>query len=84
MLMLNQVIKKVVVYLQDLVQLEEKKIFYSRRCDSFWIRPDTKEPVEAMALEAVASYNERIKDLILLEYAPQRLGDLGLLSYLKN
>ena len=64
--------------------IEEKKIFYSRRCDSFWIRPDTKESVEGMALEAVASYNERIKDLILLEYAPQRLEEMGLIRYLKN
>ena len=64
--------------------IEEKKVFYSRRCDSFWIRPDAKESVEGMALEAVASYNERIKDLVLLEYAPQRLEDMGLTHYLKN
>ena len=64
--------------------IEEKKIFYSKRCDSFWIRPDTRDSVHAMALSAVANYNERIKDLVLLEYAPERLESLGLMKYLKQ
>ena len=37
-----------------------------------------------MALSAVAGYNQRIIDLVLLEYAPNRLNNLGLLRYLKQ
>jgi hypothetical protein len=35
-----------------------------------------------MAVAAVAAYNERVKDLVLLAYAPTRLSDLGLAAYL--
>ena len=38
----------------------------------------------AMAVEAVASYNERIKDLVLLAYAPERLRDLGLMRFVER
>ena len=64
------------------LNLEDSSIFYSRRCDSFWIRSDVKENIQAMRLAAVSCYNERIKDAVLLEYAPKRLAQLGLLSYL--
>lgn len=61
----------------------DERIFYSRRCDAFWIRPDAEQPVREMTAAAVAAYNERIKDLILLEYAPEALEALGLLRWLE-
>ena len=64
------------------LNVEASYIFYSRRCDSFWIRSDVQENIQAMRLAAVACYNERIKDAVLLEYAPKKLAELGLLSYL--
>jgi Fe-S-cluster containining protein len=68
------------------LHLDQHEIFYSRRCDAFWIRHDgaTEGRVQAMAAAAVASYNERVKDLILLAYAPARLGELGLLQLLAS
>ncbi|MCK5688788.1 YkgJ family cysteine cluster protein [Myxococcota bacterium] len=59
-----------------------EEIFFSKRCRSFWVRPDGEEPAQAMALAAVAAYNETIKDRILLAWAPKRLEDLGLSSFL--
>lgn len=59
-----------------------RDVFFSRRCDSFWVRPDAGLPVGEMACAAVTAYNERIKDLVLLEYAPERLAALGLTAYL--
>ena len=64
------------------LNVETRQIFYSRRCDSFWIRRDSRSKVEGMALAAVASYNEKIKDLVLLEYAPDKLEQLGLMKFL--
>jgi len=64
------------------LHLEAEEIFYSQRCQSFWIRNDSGAKVSEMAIAAVASYNERIKDLVLLAYAPEQLADLGLMKYL--
>ncbi len=66
------------------LDLEHREVFYSRRCDSFWIRHDGRAGgrVEAMKLAAVAAYNERVKDLVLLAYARERLAALGLLRFL--
>lgn len=64
------------------LHLDDMDIFYSRRCQSFWVHPAAEGRATAMALAAVASYNERIKDLVLLEYAPKRLEELGLLRFL--
>ncbi len=66
------------------LNLDDKKIFYSRRCDSFWIRHDRHQAVKGMALSAVVSYNQKIKDIVLLEYAPRQLRELGLLQHLSN
>lgn len=63
---------------------DDAEVFYSRRCDSFWIRSDAGGRVQAMSAAAVASYNERIKDLVLLAYAPRRLAELGLLTHLRG
>ncbi|MEZ0312371.1 MAG: YkgJ family cysteine cluster protein [Myxococcota bacterium] len=64
------------------LDIESDEITYSPRCRSFWIRPDAGAKVTAMKVAAVAAYNERIKDLVLLAYAPERLDDLGLTRYL--
>ncbi len=58
------------------------QIFYSPRCDSFWIRPDARAAAQAMVVAAVAAYNERVKDYVLLAYARERLAGLGLTTYL--
>jgi len=63
---------------------EDMEVFYSRRCDSFWIRQDAADPQKRMAWAAVAAYNERIKDLVLLEYAPGKLEDLDLTRFLSR
>ena len=66
------------------LHLDAAEVFYSRRCDAFWIRHDGSGDarVQAMRLAAVAGYNERIKDEVLLAYAPERLAELGLLEHL--
>ena len=64
------------------LHLDDAEIFYSQRCNSFWIHPRAGARVKAMAAAAVASYNERIKDLVLLAYAPRQLEDLGLLQFI--
>jgi Fe-S-cluster containining protein len=64
------------------LRAEARQVFYSQRCDAFWIRPDTGEAVRQMAVAAVTAYNERIKDLVLLAYAPRRLTALGLMEWL--
>ena len=47
-----------------------------------FVETDAEPKVTAMKLAAVAAYNERIKDLVLLAYAPRQLEDLGLTRYL--
>jgi Fe-S-cluster containining protein len=59
-----------------------REVFYSQRCDAFWIRQDAREVVSEMVVKAVDAYNARIRDAVLLSYAPQRLDELGLLKYL--
>jgi hypothetical protein len=63
---------------------EDHTVFYSPRCDSFWVRPSESSRVQRMAVAAVASYNERIKDAVLLAYKPNVLKDLGLLDFLSS
>jgi Fe-S-cluster containining protein len=65
------------------LHLDDVEVFYSGRCDSFWIRPDAEPKVTAMKVAAVAAYNERIKDAVLLAYSQEKLAALGLLQYLK-
>ncbi|MEM6732600.1 MAG: hypothetical protein AAF658_13665 [Myxococcota bacterium] len=64
------------------LDVDAKEITYSKRCRSFWIRDDGTSRARAMAVAAVAAYNERIKDRILMAYAPERLEELGLLKFL--
>ena len=59
------------------------EVFYSRRCDSFWVRPDAKDQVHAMRKAAVASYNDRIKDQLILTFAEKELQELGLTRFLQ-
>lgn len=61
---------------------DDHEVFYSPRCESYWVRPDATPRVRAMARAAVDSYNERIKDAVLLEYARPRLESLGLTRFL--
>jgi Fe-S-cluster containining protein len=64
------------------LDVESSEITYSPRCRSFWIRPDADAKIEGMKVAAVAAYNERIKDLVLLAYAPEQLASLGLTTFL--
>ena len=66
------------------LHLDDMEVFYSRRCQSFWIHPSGRERATPMAMAAVAAYNERIKDAVLLAYARQGLDGLGLLKYLNT
>lgn len=61
---------------------DTEEVFYSQRCDSFWVRPDAEEPVRQMAQAAVQAYNERIKDRIMLEFARPELDSMGLTRWL--
>jgi Fe-S-cluster containining protein len=63
---------------------DDGEIFYSPRCDSYWVRPDATPRVRAMAVAAVDSYNQRIKDAVLLEYARPQLDQLGLTRFLST
>ena len=63
---------------------ENLEVFYSRRCDSFWVRPDAEEEVHAMRKAAVAAYNSRIKDQLILAFAEKELEDLGLTRFLQS
>ncbi len=62
---------------------DEKEVFYSQRCDAYWIRPDAEAHVQSMVTAAVDCYNERVKDLVLLAYARERLAELELLDHLQ-
>jgi Fe-S-cluster containining protein len=66
------------------LDITHRELFYSRRCDAFWIRHDGRadDRIEAMKVAAVASYNERLKDLVLLAYAERELEELGLTRFL--
>ena len=63
---------------------ENLEVFYSRRCDSFWVRPDAKDQVHAMRKAAVAAYNSRIKDQLILAFAEKELEELGLTRFLQS
>jgi len=66
------------------LDVDHRDAFFSPRCRSFWIYSDADSRVAGMVASAVHSYNERIKDLILLEYAPNRLYELGLCEHLQG
>lgn len=58
--------------------------FYARRCQSYFIHPKNAPAAKRMAVHAVAGYNERIKDALLLRFCADSLADLGLLRYLNR
>lgn len=66
------------------LDIDNLEVSYSRRCDSFWVRPDAKDEVHAMREAAVAAYNSRIKDQLLLAFAENHLRDLGLVRFLRS
>lgn len=64
------------------LHLDDEEVFYSQRCDSYWVHPDLQPLAQCMARLAVDGYNERIKDLVLLEYASDELRALGISRFL--
>lgn len=62
--------------------LDPPEIRYSPRCRSFWIHPEKADEAQRMAANAVAGYDERLKDQILLAFASERLSTIGLLKFL--
>ena len=64
------------------LHVDEADVFYSQRCQSFWLHPEGQPQVQTMAASAVACYNERIKDAILLTFARPALEQLGLTDHL--
>ena len=64
------------------LHVDEADVFYSQRCQSFWLHPEGQPQVQSMAAAAVACYNERIKDAILLTFARPELTRLGLTYHL--
>ena len=66
------------------LHVASQEIFYSKRCRSFWIHPEAAGSARRMQLAVAANYNDRIKDAVLLAYAPKRLRALGLMDYLTD
>jgi Fe-S-cluster containining protein len=60
---------------------DDREVFYSPRCRSYWIRGDAGAKVRAMVAAAVDSYNERVKDAVLLSYVPERVASLGVTGF---
>lgn len=60
-----------------------REVFYSQRCDAYWVRRDADPAVTRMKEAAVEAYNQRIRDLVLLTYAREALAGLGLLDVLR-
>lgn len=63
---------------------DDDALFYSRRCRSYWIHPQAKGPFEMMAASAVAGYNARISDALLIALARKPLEALGLWQHLNT
>lgn len=66
------------------LQIEAQQVVYAQRCQSFYIHPRQSSHVTTMQIAAVEAYNERIKDAVLLAYAPKRLSELGIMSYMRG
>lgn len=64
------------------LQPDAVEVVYSQRCEAFWIAPQAEAAQRAMAVQAVAAYNQRIKDQVLLAYARPALEALGLVRFL--
>ncbi len=65
------------------LHLDPVEVFYSPRCASFEITAQAEPRIKAMAALAVQSYNERIKDAVLIAFARERLTSLGLTAFLR-
>lgn len=61
---------------------EPAEVFYSQRCRSFVVHPQHAPEAHSMAAAAVAGYNERIRDALLLRFRAESLAGLGLARYL--
>ena len=64
------------------LDIERAEAFFSPRCPSYWVRPGADRLAVAMKAKAVAGYNARIQDAILLHYARGALEELGLARFL--
>lgn len=64
------------------LNLVDKTVFWARGCEDYTVVPSKEAPAATRALlkAVVDSYNERIKDLILVHVAPRELHELGLLD----
>lgn len=65
------------------LHLDDLDVFYSQRCQSFFIHPSYEKRAQTMIRASIDGYHERLKDIILLSYAPHALEALGLLQYLQ-
>lgn len=63
---------------------EPAEVFYSQRCRSFVVHPGHQQAAQSMAAAAVAGYNERIRDALLLRFRAEPLARLGLLRYVSD
>jgi Fe-S-cluster containining protein len=62
---------------------DDHEIFYSPRCPSYEI-VQHHERINVMVDAALAAYNERIRDFILVEFAWPGLEQIGLAQYLRR
>jgi hypothetical protein len=68
------------------LDLQAGVVFYAKGCTATRIAPVAEAPVRARALvgAVVESYNARVRDVVLLAMARERLRDLGLLAYVRE
>lgn len=65
------------------IDLSDREIFYSPRCPSFTRSESFDEPrIRMMVDAALAAYNQRIRDWILLDYAWPALERIGVTRFL--
>ena len=64
------------------LDVEAQEVFYSPRCPSYWVRDDAQPALHAMRAAAVAAYNARVQDAILLQFARPQLAEMGMLRHL--
>ena len=64
------------------LDVQAAEFFFSQRCQSYFIHPARVPFVQQMAAGAVAGYNERIKDALLLTFKRDALREMGLLEHL--
>lgn len=61
-----------------------REVVWGTRCQSKVLRPEHRARSRELFDAAVAAYNERIRDAVLLEYERDRLDDLGIGAFLAD